>query len=89
MKPLAFPKPESDAELEIVSELYFGVPLHLARLEIHRGAHGGTSGSYEVQEDFDSYGYDQKPDSIDCYDYSDEFWAWVVGDLFCGGTARA
>jgi hypothetical protein len=73
------PKPESDAELEIVSAHYFGFPLHLRRLDVSRGG-----GSYEVEEDFDSY----DPFHGD-YDAHRRFWDWAMGPLSGGGTARA
>ena len=69
------PKPESAAELEIVSAHYYGVPLHLEKLSV---------GSFEVAEDFASY---NTPGSIQDYARSDEFWTWVLGPRGCGGVA--
>jgi hypothetical protein len=82
VKPLrGIPKPESDAELEIVSVYYYATPLHLRKLDSY-----GGGGSFEVEEDFDSY---NKPGSIDAYDAADVFWEWVLGPRCCGGVARA
>jgi len=85
---IGIPKPRSDAELEILSELYFGVPLHLSSL----GAYGSKA-SYKVAELYDSYhgkGFEQNTDGehrTGGYDHSKYFWEYVCGKLYCGGVA--
>lgn len=74
------PKPCSDAELEIVSEFYFGTPLHLRSLVAYK-----HSGNYEVEEDYSSY----NTFGPNGYDDHSRFWGWAIGRVYCGGTARA
>ena len=79
------PLPSNDAELAIVSEWYFGMPLHLSKLSAY-----GDYASYEVMELYDAYHGDGWNFSKGCtrgYDYSRAFWGRVVGDLYCGGIA--
>lgn len=81
------PAPESDAELEVLSAWYFGKPLRLKKLNLY-----GTSGSYEVLEDYNSYhgnGYQFSEGCCEGYDHSGFFWAHVCGVLYYGGIARA
>jgi len=82
---IGIPKPSSDAELEILSELYFGAPLHLRSLSAYE-----SSASYEVSELYDSYhgsGWQFGKGDIRGYDHSAKFWRHVVGELSCGGIA--
>lgn len=78
---LAMPLPNCDAELEVVSEIYFKMPLHLSRL--HRW-------SYEVKEKYNAYHGTEWQFGQGCiigYDHSGLFWKTVCGDLSCGGIA--
>lgn len=89
----AMPKPSNPAELEVLSMWYFGVPLHLSKLNIYPSgfneeAIGGAQ--YEVRELYNSYhgkGFNFGSGSIDGYDYSAAFWEYVIGPLTCGGIA--
>lgn len=94
---LDIPLPRNDAELEILSEIYFGVKLRLSRLS------GGIvkkrpdepllehlSVSYTVEQPYNDYhgnGFDYSEGCIIGYDHSRLFWRTVVGNLFCGGIA--
>lgn len=81
------PLPRNPAELEVLSMWYFGKPLHLKLL-----SGWGDSFSYEVAEDYNSYhgeGWLFDQCCIDGYDYSRVFWRRVIGELDCGGIARA
>jgi hypothetical protein len=78
---LIIPLPNCDAELEIVSEIYFKIPLHLSRLDRN---------SYKVRERYDDYhgnGWQFSTYSIAGYDHSELFWKTICGDLYCGGIA--
>jgi hypothetical protein len=84
LKPEDLPKPETDAELEIISEIYFGKALHLRKLSNYC--------SYEVEEDYNSYhgeGYEFSECNCKGYDHSAIFWRHILGQLYCGGIARA
>lgn len=75
------PRPQNDAELEIVSEWYFGIPLHFRSLHVW-----GSGGRYEVEEDFDSIPRFGRSG----YDEHHLFWNWVTGPMEgVRGTARA
>ena len=83
LESLPLPKPANDAELAIASEFFFGIPLHLRNL---------GSGSYEVEQNYDSYhgvGFAFSCGSCEGYDRSAGFWNWACGHLYCGGIARA
>ena len=67
------PLPQSDAELEILTEYYFGTPLHLEKLTVR---------SYRVKEIFDDYDLFKGN-----YDAHGVFWDWALVKLTCGGTA--
>lgn len=78
------PLPETDAELEVLTYAYFGKALHLSVLSHY--------GNYEVKEDYNSYhgkGWKFPRKNLDGYDYSREFWCTVIGEVICGGIARA
>jgi len=82
---VGIPKPSNDAELEVLSELYFGVPLHLAEFRARL-----KSASYRVKEKYDSYhgtGFLYSKQSCGGYDHSACFWSHVIGRLSCGGIA--
>lgn len=81
------PLPQNDAELAVVSEWWFGVPLSLRNLNIC-----GNGGAYEVDQDYDSYHGNEfafSKGSTEGYDHSGAFWDVVLGRLGCGGIARA
>ena len=76
-----FPKPANDAELAIVSKIFFGVPLSFESL---------SDRSYKVRELYTSYhneGFAFSSYSLEGYDRSAAFWKWVCGPLSCGGIA--
>jgi hypothetical protein len=78
------PLPETDAELEVLTYAYFGKALHLSVLSHY--------GRYEVKEDYNSYhgkGWKFSECNTDGYDYSGRFWCTVIGEVTCGGIARA
>lgn len=71
------PKPGTDAELEILSEWYFGLALHFKKL---------WGFSMSVQESWDEMSGGSG--AIDDYNSSDAFWKHVMGGpLSCGGIA--
>lgn len=77
----SLPKPANDAELSVISELVFGVPLSLSKL---------TDYSYEVANLYNSYhgeGFAFSRGSCEGYDRSAGFWNWAIGTLYCGGIA--
>lgn len=77
------PLPCNDAELEVISEIYFGRPLHIRALR---------TWWYEVDEDYNSYhgkGFLFSQHSTEGYDHSRLFWNTVFGRLGTGGIARA
>jgi hypothetical protein len=81
----ATPRPANPAELEVLSEWYFGKALHLAELRCY-----GEGASYRVRERYNDYhgkGWLHKEGCIDGYNYSEHFWAHVIGRLSCGGIA--
>ena len=80
---LNMPLPETDQELEIISELYFGAPLHLYELRAYE-----QSGNYQVNELYNSYhgeGFEYSTNCTIGYDHSAMFWRTVCGELTCGG----
>jgi hypothetical protein len=89
----AMPKPRNPAELEVLSAWYFGMPLHLEQLWVTdykscQAADG--SAQYRVAEEYNDYhgeGWLHGKSCINGYDYSREFWAHVIGHLYCGGIA--
>lgn len=84
---LIAPKPRCDAELAILSEIYFGAPLRLLSLRIY-----GNTAQYEVEQDYSAYHGDGFRYGKHCtvgYDHSGFFWRHVIGNLYCGGIARA
>ena len=86
----SFVKPQSDAELEILSAIYFGKPLH-AGFDVWESTEK-SHGRYEVKEDYDSYHgkeWEFGKRAIDGYTKSEAFWKYVFGPLYCGGIARA
>lgn len=88
----AMPKPGCSAELEVLSQWYFGVPLHFSKLYVHGGwAPAADAGAtYEVAEPYNSYhgdGFLFGKNCIKGYDYSGAFWQYVVGNMSCGGIA--
>lgn len=77
----AFPKPANDAELAVVSEILFGIPLSLNSL---------SATSYTVEQPYTSYhggGFAFGPHCISGYCRSAAFWEWLFGPLVCGGIA--
>lgn len=102
MKYVNFPLPQNDAELELLTNWYFGKSLHISRLDFSfysedscynndRNNHIG-SGSYEVMEDYNSYhgkGWKYSQCENEGYHDSGIFWNRVFGDLSCGGISRA
>ena len=86
-----FTKPETDAELEILTVIYFGVRLHVV-FDIYKSSTPDytASGRYEVKESYNSYhgtGYEFGKGCINGYSHSGAFWKYVFGDLYCGGIA--
>ena len=84
IKPNKLPKPITDAEFEIITELYFGKALHV-RFSVQYP-------KYEIVEDYNSYhgkGYSYSECSCEGYDHSSNLWNRVFGELYCGGIARA
>jgi hypothetical protein len=88
------PLPSCPAELEVLSTWYFGAPLHLSHLRVADdysfGDEADGSASYEVLEEYNSYhgrGWLFGQCCIVGYDYSRDFWAHVIGRLYCGGIA--
>lgn len=84
---LIAPKPRCDEELSILSEIYFGLPLRLVTLRFY-----GSSAQYEVEQSYNSYhgkGFRYSEHCTTGYDHSWWFWRHVIGELFCGGIARA
>lgn len=87
------PKPRNPAELEVLSAWYFGTPLHLELLwvtdhKFFQAADG--SAQYQVAEKYNDYhgtGWLHGKCCIKGYDYSRDFWAHVIGHLYCGGIA--
>ena len=82
---LLCPLPQNDAELEVLSRAYFGVPLHLSSLSCWNGY-----GSYQVKEKYNDYhgaGFQYSQFDIDGYNHSGLFWRSVIGRLTCGGIA--
>lgn len=76
------PLPETDAELEVITQQYFGKPLHLRDLT--------CSGSYRVKEPYNDYHgkeWSFSQGSIKGYDHSRKFWDYVCGKLHCGGIS--
>jgi hypothetical protein len=81
------PRPQSDAEFAILTDWYFGRPLHLRTLTCY-----GNACTYEIEEEYNSYhgaGWEFSEGSICGYDHSRVFLQAVFGRLVCGGTARA
>jgi hypothetical protein len=90
----AMPKPKNPAELEVLSQWYFGAPLHLGGLRVSDeiGTDGAYYGQYEVGELYNDYHGDDWLFGKNCikgYDYSRDFWRHVVGELYCGGIAAS
>lgn len=83
------PRPRNDAELAILTTIYFGAPVGIADLYVRRDGEGGAcSGGYEVREDYNSY-HGRGFVSSECfYDADSSFWRRVFGPLTCGGVAR-
>ena len=80
---LKIPLPQCDEELELLTQWYFGKPLHLKTM---------SENCYEILEDYNSYHGDGFQFSESCtrgYDHSADFWAVVFGPLYCGGIGRA
>ncbi len=78
------PLPANALELEVITEWYFGMPLHLSKLYVYEG--GGAQ--YEVRELYNEYHGDGFLHSSHCtngYGYSERFWKRVIGVLYCGG----
>jgi hypothetical protein len=90
---LAAPLPRCPAELEVLSTWYFGAPLHLSCLRMYAKGMAPASeagAEYEVREEYNSYhgnGWLFYGCAIEGYDYSSDFWAHVIGNLYCGGIA--
>ena len=73
--------PQNDAELAVLSEYVFGIPVHLKLLSTY---------SYEVLESHNTY-YDSKFSMTahqSSYEVDHVFWATVIGKLTCGGIAH-
>lgn len=87
------PKPSNPAELEALSYWYFGKELHMSLLTVseHKWASASDgSVAYEVKEKYNDYngsGWLHTEYCIKGYDYSRDFWAFVIGNLTCGGIA--
>lgn len=82
---LSMPLPETDEELEVLTRIYFGVPLHLSELRA-----SDKYANYRVSEPYTSYhgrGFNYGTHDIDGYDHSALFWRCVIGRLHCGGVA--
>lgn len=80
------PKPVSDDELAILSNWYFGKPLHVD-FDFYT-----ESGSYKVIEKYNDYhgkGYEFGECCIHGYHHSRAFWNFVFGVLYCGGIASS
>lgn len=94
---LDMPLPKNDAELEILTEIYFGVKLHLSKLSAYPVekrpdepllAH--LSVHYQVKEQYSDYhgeGFDYSEYCGIGYNHSGLFWRTVLGVLSCGGIA--
>jgi hypothetical protein len=84
------PKPQTDAELEILSSIYFCKALHAEfRIWPSTGNWAG-SGYYKIKEPYNSYhgtGFEYECRSCVGYDKSAVFWDFVFGELYCGGIA--
>lgn len=89
----AMPKPQCPAELEVLSQWYFGKKLHLSTLHVYDSGSAPASSAgaqYEVAESYNDYhgsGWLHSTHCINGYDYSRDFWAFVIGPLCCGGIA--
>lgn len=88
----AMPKPQCPAELEVLTAWYFGKALHLSELSVYESNREGIAGgaTYRVAELYNDYhgkGWLHADDCIRGYDYSSDFWAYVIGHLSCGGIA--
>lgn len=84
MAKLDMPLPSSDAELQVLSHIYFGLPLK-AKFSVL-----GKSGRYEIEQLYNSYhgeGFAYGKCCIIGYDHSRIFWGTVFGPLICGGIA--
>lgn len=86
------PKPRNPRELEVLTEWYFGKPLHLSLLAVHGPWNESDAGGarYEVAEKYNDYhggSWLHHKSCIDGYDYSSRFWEYVIGPLTCGGIA--
>jgi hypothetical protein len=84
---LIAPKPRCDEELSILSDIYFGAPLRLLTLRVY-----GNTAQYEVEQDYNAYhgeGFRYGKCANIGYDHSRIFWRHVIGNLYCGGIARA
>jgi hypothetical protein len=77
MRPPSLPLPETDDEFAIVTDAWFGMPLHVGVLSIST-----QFGRYEIAEDYDVFGTPHD------YDKSQRLWDRVFGPLDCGGVAR-
>lgn len=78
---IKMPLPQSVEELEILTEWYFGKPLHFRFLRV---------GYYKVEESYNSYHGPGFAFDFSCtkgYDHSRDFWNQVCGPLSCGGIA--
>jgi hypothetical protein len=90
----SMPKPESPAELEVLSRWYFGTPLHLKSLWVTPRAPkcpDTAGGQYAVREPYNDYhgkGWLWGQCENAGYDYSAAFWRHVIGELYCGGIAE-
>lgn len=71
---IRLPLPETDAEFAIVTERYFGVPLHIKCLD---------NGYYEIAEDYNLFG------SYSDYYTPKDLWNWIFGRLNYGGVSRS
>jgi len=86
MQKLRLPKPRNDAELAVLSEWYFDLPLSLMSLDVT-----SNYASYKVEQDYSIYhgeGFKYSDHDTKGYDHSAKFWEYVIGRLCCGGIAR-
>lgn len=79
------PKPRTDDELAVLTELCFGLPSGLSRL-LCGSYESDTKFSKMFSKEFLSY-HGVSTGSCRLYDYAGWFWNHVCGPLSCGGIA--